>query len=431
MQKPSTPPEQGHGQPRHHALPLEYEPEADLDPLVAHAAARIAYALNDLKRGLDERDGDSPASANLKGAFQLLSGSQHFDITIATSDEREDAPVTVDARLRRRDVSKTRTAAQDRTTAHTSSSTSSSAIEGDHDGARKRKRLDHDTDPSQPDRNVNSTQNNHVALPIVPDEELLALITKLRNSTNPESIEGLRSLIHGLHKTWQAEQRSNPQFNPSSLSSAAARVQQQQDPQPSTTTSFPRPSADVPTNTSTPSNPASPSSPETVPELLKQQRELLSKQIQWVEECRRVASSLSDQRTETWRTTSAAFHDTNRVDRERFQHRILSESGVHAHLLNQILAEVRAIGLHAQSMKWETPASFGGPPPTVVGGGPSPVVYAAPFPPARIAPMFPTASGPPSSSAPTAARGEGQVRRTSSSVQQNGRESSRGTQNGA
>ncbi|KAF2026704.1 hypothetical protein EK21DRAFT_103052 [Setomelanomma holmii] len=70
-------------------------------------------------------------------------------------------------------------------------------------------------------------------------------------------------------------------------------------------------------------------------------------QIKWVEDCRRVAAGIHDKSEDTWRTTSAGcWH----------------ESSMNTQTLNQILNEVKAIGLIAQSMEWETPSSHLMPP---------------------------------------------------------------------
>ncbi|KAL1601744.1 hypothetical protein SLS60_006659 [Paraconiothyrium brasiliense] len=99
-----------------------------------------------------------------------------------------------------------------------------------------------------------------------------------------------------------------------------------------------------------------------VPELIRQESKLISSQIKWVEECRRVAADAHDRREENWRTSSATFHDKGRQERESFQSRILHEQGTQTQALNQILNEVRSFGLYVQSMKWETPGSLLMPP---------------------------------------------------------------------
>ncbi|CAI6339059.1 unnamed protein product [Periconia digitata] len=340
-----------------------HDEEDGLDPLVAHAAARIAYALNDLHRV-------GAAQVTARGSFQLVAGSQHYEVLVTTSDDDADeSPMAVHIRPR---------------------PTTPSLLDGHAaHGHSPRKRRCHS--PSEEnEEHQDEPGQDATPTPLVSDQELLALLSTMRQSTTPQCLDHLRSLIDRLQTTWQS--RSNPAWDPSSLSSAAAAVNH-----PRTTTSPLQEPANNPfttttTTITTPSpDPLDPDSPQTTAtaDAVKQQRELLSKQIQWVEECRRVSSHLTDQRTDTWRTTSAAFHDTNRQDRERFQHRMLIESSSHTHTLNQILAEVRAIGLHAQNMKWETPASFT----PLPASNPTTVAYTAAVAPSRVArpqpPRFP------------------------------------------
>jgi hypothetical protein len=94
-----------------------------------------------------------------------------------------------------------------------------------------------------------------------------------------------------------------------------------------------------------------------VPDLIRSEAKLLSHQIKWVEDCRKVGAELHDKREETWRTSSAGFHDLQRQNREAFQQNMLHETGTQTRTLSRLLERVDAIGIHIQSMKWETPAS--------------------------------------------------------------------------
>lgn len=94
----------------------------------------------------------------------------------------------------------------------------------------------------------------------------------------------------------------------------------------------------------------------SVGDIVRREAGLISRQIKWVEDCRRMANDVHVKREDTWRTTSAGFHDQQRQNREEFQTWMVHESAKHSQMLNEILNEVKAIGLYAQNMKWETPS---------------------------------------------------------------------------
>lgn len=97
----------------------------------------------------------------------------------------------------------------------------------------------------------------------------------------------------------------------------------------------------------------------------------LSKQIKWVDECRRLADSAHDSKEEKWRTTSATFHDAARKDREIHERWMVGEMTRHSNMLLQLLNEVKTLNNVQFSNKWEIPPTFdarplppGAPPPT-------------------------------------------------------------------
>lgn len=47
----------------------------------------------------------------------------------------------------------------------------------------------------------------------------------------------------------------------------------------------------------------------TITNVVRQEAKLVSKQIRWVDDCRRVTADIHDEREEMWRTSSAGFHD--------------------------------------------------------------------------------------------------------------------------
>ena len=51
---------------------------------------------------------------------------------------------------------------------------------------------------------------------------------------------------------------------------------------------------------------------EPTPRRILQKLNNLSEQVHWVEQCRRIADVAHDEREDTWRTSSATFHDDTR-----------------------------------------------------------------------------------------------------------------------
>ncbi|KAF2129737.1 hypothetical protein P153DRAFT_338781 [Dothidotthia symphoricarpi CBS 119687] len=313
--------------------------EADVDPLVAQTARKIADAINDFKRELDKRDG---TWANAHGALQLeLSDTHTWELAIVPDDDGDEYPITVHATL------KTPRPANGHVPAPSPPSTfkptrraSDADLERDL-VSRKKRKLDSNADSSSKRQRTDDGGDDEDMMPLITKEDLDDLLGKLREDIQEdtsECVNHVQRLLRRFKEEWhdkakwefeQAQTRSYPQHRDSLASNA----------------SFPAPTADR-------DDPAAPT-----PEFVRREAKLLSTQIRWVEDCRRVAADIHDKREETWRTSSAGFHDRQRQDREHFQNRLLHDSGLHTQTLNQILNEVKAIGLYAQSMKWETPTS--------------------------------------------------------------------------
>ena len=83
----------------------------------------------------------------------------------------------------------------------------------------------------------------------------------------------------------------------------------------------------------------------------------LSNQIKWVEDCRRTASSEYHRREERWRTTSATFHDQNRIKRERHEAWVAGEMARQTNMLGQVIQDVKGLYPLLHSVKWETPTA--------------------------------------------------------------------------
>jgi hypothetical protein len=111
----------------------------------------------------------------------------------------------------------------------------------------------------------------------------------------------------------------------------------------------------------------------SIRDTIQREFKLLSNQIRWLGECRKVGADLHDKREESWQTLAVGFHDRQRQDREAFHNRMLHESGAqsqtlsqqtqamnqHPQMLNQVLHEVATI---RQNIQGETPDVFPHPP---------------------------------------------------------------------
>jgi hypothetical protein len=80
----------------------------------------------------------------------------------------------------------------------------------------------------------------------------------------------------------------------------------------------------------------------------------VSAQIKWVEECRRIAEEGHDRREETWRTTSATFHDEMRKARERHEAWMVSEMAWQRNLLVGMANDLKGLYPLGHSLKWGT-----------------------------------------------------------------------------
>ncbi|KAJ4348174.1 uncharacterized protein N0V89_009546 [Didymosphaeria variabile] len=207
--------------------------------------------------------------------------------------------------------------------------------------SRKRQRMD----CGEKDANMQQDANDDDdIMPLITKEDLEKIVAKLREDIQEdtsECVNHVQKLLRRFKEEWhekttldferpsngQNGQGSRPPAVGTGLTPAAA---------------FPSPGA------------GQDDQDITVPELIRQESKLISSQIKWVEECRRVAADAHDQREENWRTSSANFHDKGRQERESFQGRILHEQGTQTQTLNQILSEVRSFGFgrHPALYQW-------------------------------------------------------------------------------
>jgi hypothetical protein len=333
-----------------------------LGPLVAQTADRIAHVLNDLTRELDSRDG---VCAHARGEIALTLASQTFVLSLASDARANECSVSVQP-----------------ATSHAPTHMPRRAADADADAdfvrdlvPRRRKADEHGEAPTKRQRTGDTVGQDMT--PLISKDDLDDLLSTLREDVQEDRTESVNH-VQRLFRRFREERHDNSQSHDEqrliSHTQASLRTSLSSGAAPATSTPSPSVYRDDPTT--------------FIHDTVRQEAKLVSTQIKWVEECRRVAADIHDKREETWRTSSAGFHDRQRQDRENFQNRILHESSTQSQTLNQILNEVKAIGLYAQNMKWETPNSH-----LAYLTPPAPTPAAFPTKPASTAPDLGEVSG--------------------------------------
>jgi hypothetical protein len=356
----------------HNNAPVELE-------LVSQAAEQIASVLNNLKRDLDNRDG---TAATVRGRFELSVDAQAYELNLVDSEEGDEFPLTVEARiLKGKNASNGAVASPP---VHKPMRRPSDAELEKDLVSRKRARHDQNEDEDASNKRQRFDEEEDV-MPLITKEDLQDIVATLREDIQEdtsECVNHVQKLLRRFKEEWHEQQTRPPPRSPIV------------DSTPTIGASFPTPAEN------------GDSQGATLPDMIRRESKLISNQIRWVEECRRVAHESHDKREDNWRTTSASFHDRARQDREDFQNRMLREAAMQAQRMDQILNEVRSIGLYSQSMKWETPASMsnqGHPPQHVSPYPPQPSqhrqsISAHPQPtpshPQPLRPTFPTSAQP-------------------------------------
>lgn len=343
-----------------------------IDPLAAKAAKRVADVINDFKRELDARDG---TWAHVQGSVELAlkfdGAPKTFTLTITPDEDGDEYPVTVKAALKEPKV----ITIDDATPAaqpifRPTRRASDAELEQDIVSRRKRK-LDNGDDETNKRPRTGSEEGDEVIMPLITGEDLDDRLVKLREDIQEdttETVNHVQRLLRRFKDEWHEHTKHD--------------FEQTQTLRPRGSFRNSIPAAGAGPGASFPSSDGEGDDANaSITEVIRREAGLLSRQIKWVEDCRRVANDAHVQREDTWRTSSAGFHDQQRQDRENFQNRMVHDTALHSQTLNQILNEVKAIGLYAQNMKWETPSYLDHMP------NPSPQV---PTPPA-----FPTQSAPP------------------------------------
>lgn len=214
--------------------------------------------------------------------------------------------------------------------------------------SRKKRKLDEGDDTSR--KKLRTEEDDEDIMPLISKDDLEDLLSRLREDIQEdtsECVNHVQKLLRRFKEEWHQKAKHDEQLTArptrGPLRDSVVGIE-------ATPGAFPSPVLDKEDQNA------------PLAYVVRKEAKLLSSQVRWVEECRRVAAEIHDKREDNWRTSSAGFHDRTRQDRETFQSRVLHETNMQGRMLNQILNEVKAIGLYAQSMKWETPSHLTTPP---------------------------------------------------------------------
>lgn len=304
--------------------PMLLSPNAEpaketIDPLVAAMAGRIADVINEFRRELHQRDG----TWNLaRGTIELALSTQTLELTIEPNGEGEEHPITVRPKpkphISAADAYDTPLSPMEACSNYQPRPSASGSDLEEELISRKRRKLD------EPGGNKKRPRVKD-PMPLVTKANLDDLLAKFRHDIQEDTSEcvyHVEQLLGRFKEEWHEkdDEELRTGLVQGDFRSSDVKPDKQQIL-----------SLDV----------------------IQRETKLISNQIKWLEDCRRIGADKHDKREDTWRCSSAAFHDRQRQNRESFQNRMLHESDSHAQTLNLILDEVRAIG-----MKLPTPNSL-------------------------------------------------------------------------
>ncbi|KAF2201534.1 hypothetical protein GQ43DRAFT_33461 [Delitschia confertaspora ATCC 74209] len=328
---------------------------SDVDPLIAQTAKRLADVINDFKRELDKRDG---VWAYTHGALEItLKGNIHqsYEVRIIPDEDGDEYPITVQASLKKEKSTASGGAGSTMNPNNTNPSSSSTSLyqpvrrdsdaelERDILPRRKRKLDEGINDGASKKRPRTDEDDDEDIMPLISTDGMEDLLTKLRDDIQEDTSECVNH-VQKLLRRFKEEWHEKSKWDYEQLSGLRGKGDSRNSVErTSAPDGFPSPTFDRGDESG------------SLHDFIRREAKLLSSQIRWVEECRRVASDAHDKREETWRTSSAGFHDRNRQDRENFQQRILGETTRQGQMLNQILNEVKGLAHVTMSLKWETP----------------------------------------------------------------------------
>tara|TARA_R110002003_G_scaffold68_13_gene6163 strand:+ start:41641 stop:42600 length:960 start_codon:yes stop_codon:yes gene_type:complete len=265
------------------AMSSTSSPDAEAtDPLVAETAKRIAHVINDFKRQLDQRDG---TWANASGHLELALDSQTFLLTIVPDLDGDEYPITVHAQIKPSNgaYSDVLLPSTNLVSTHRPTRRKSDAeLEGDLVSRKRRKTVE---DGDVPNKLPRTRDDEEDIMPLITKEDLGDLLFKLREEVRDdtsECVNHVQRLLRRFKEGWHekskfgSEQSQTPHPRPPLRDSFANGA--------SVGASFPSPSIDRDDQSS------------SIPDVIRRESKLISSQMKWVEDCRRVAADIHDKR---------------------------------------------------------------------------------------------------------------------------------------
>ncbi|KAF2815053.1 uncharacterized protein BDZ99DRAFT_494911 [Mytilinidion resinicola] len=351
--------------------PLSTAAATGLDPLVEDAAKKLAAVINSFKRELDERDGLSAAAL---GAIEIVVDSdphRSYKLSVVHDVEGEEHPISVRVTHKKdpptpngQPIAKSSALLPPTPSYKPTRRSSDAALEQDILPRRKRKAADDDLvdGVSLESKRIRMGDEDEDIMPLISKEDLEDLLAKQREDIQEDTADCINHVQRLLRK-WREQWHEKSSWEYDTLTKLEHGGGAGDKSAVDGTRSGTRPSVSdvfaVPTPQKDPI-----SGIVNIPDLVRKEAKQLSNQIRWVEQCRRIASEAHDAREETWRMSSASFHDKNRQSRESFEQRMLNESAIQGTMLSQILSEVKGLASVAFSLKWETPSQYSAPVPS-------------------------------------------------------------------
>jgi hypothetical protein len=271
-----------------------------LDPIVAATAKRLAAVINSVIGELDQRDG---TSTNVTGRLELALQSQTFELTIVHDGNGKEYLIDVLTRPKSRDATNNALLPSKSGLQHVQRPLDA-GLEPDL-MPRKKRMLQEDASLSLKERRVrNENEEDPDRVVSITKKDLEEVLSQVRNDMQEDtsdSINHVQCLLRSFKDEWHDERSQIRHTRPSSPDL------------------IPRVASHAPTLNRNDYN-------TSIAETIRREAKLTSAQIKWVEDCRRIAADMHNQREETWRTSSASFHERQRQHREAFETRLLQET---------------------------------------------------------------------------------------------------------
>lgn len=278
-------------------LPSTSTDSVDMDPLIAQTAKGIADIVNNVKRELDRRNG---IWATANGTLELslkTDQSQTYELAVVHDGDGHEYAVTI--RLRHKKGNDAANLHRPSTTPLIKAASASHPTRPDSDAElekdvvpRKKRKLDDGVDTSSKWPRMDDV-DDHI-MPLITKDDLEELLFKIREDTHQDTSECIHHL-QKLLRRFDEERHQKSKWDDKRASPRHTRGQFRQGSVSGATPSGTFPSPDVDRF----------DRDASLPDLVRKETKVLSSQIQWVEECRRVAAETHDKREENWRTSSA------------------------------------------------------------------------------------------------------------------------------